>query len=135
DGVRGEGNETNNLVIDWEPLPPRAWNGPWLQYRVQWRQPGGGPWQERTVGSPPLVVADTPTFVPFEIRVQALNGAGKGPEPRSILGHSGEDREWGNTPKQMGVGGNPKSGGGVTWTPESGVPLKCGVRGNPAVEG
>ncbi|NWH82997.1 NGCA protein, partial [Piaya cayana] len=77
-----------------QPLPPRDWNAPQLQYRVQWRlrEPSpGGPWQERIVGDPPVVVGGTPTFSPYEIRVQALNEAGKGPEPQVALGYSGED--------------------------------------------
>ncbi|NWJ04481.1 L1CAM protein, partial [Crypturellus undulatus] len=94
-GVRGEGNETNNLVITWQPLPPGDWNAPELQYRVQWRPRGteapGGGWHEATVTAPPVVVGGTPTFSPYELRVQALNPAGKGPEPAVVLGYSGED--------------------------------------------
>lgn len=99
-GVHGEGNETGNLVITWEPLPPQAWNAPWVRYRVQWRpleEPGGGgpsggfPWAESTVDAPPVVVGGLPPFSPFQIRVQAVNGAGKGPEATPGVGHSGED--------------------------------------------
>ncbi|NXN11362.1 NGCA protein, partial [Indicator maculatus] len=76
-----------------QPLPPRAWNAPQVQYRVQWRQlePAGGPWQEQIVGGPPLVLGDTPTFSPYELRVQAINEVGKGPEPPLVTGYSGED--------------------------------------------
>ncbi|XP_053908237.1 neural cell adhesion molecule L1 isoform X2 [Cuculus canorus] len=93
EGVKGEGNETDNLVITWEPLPPRDWNAPEVHYRVQWRprEPPGGPWHEQTVGTPPVVVEGTPTFSPYEIRVQAVNEAGKGPEPQITIGFSGED--------------------------------------------
>ncbi|KAM6995837.1 LOW QUALITY PROTEIN: neural cell adhesion molecule L1 [Passerculus sandwichensis] len=92
-GVKGEGNETNNLVITWQPLPPEDWNGAELRYRVQWRplEQGRGRWAEATVAEPPLVVRDTPTFRPYEIRVQAVNEAGKGPEPPVVVGYSGED--------------------------------------------
>ncbi|KAM6307728.1 LOW QUALITY PROTEIN: neural cell adhesion molecule L1, partial [Podargus strigoides] len=92
-GVRGEGNETDNLVITWQPLPPRHWNAPHVRYRVQWRpqEPAGGPWREETVGAPPVVVEGTPTFSPYEIRVQAVNEVGKGPEPPVVVGYSGED--------------------------------------------
>ncbi|NXF28294.1 L1CAM protein, partial [Rhodinocichla rosea] len=93
-GVKGEGNETNNLVITWQPLPPGDWNAPELRYRVQWQPlegPGRGSWAEATVGEPPLVVRDTPTFSPYKIRVQAVNEAGKGPEPPVVIGYSGED--------------------------------------------
>ncbi|NXD47000.1 NGCA protein, partial [Copsychus sechellarum] len=76
-----------------QPLPPADWNAPQLRYRVQWRplEQEGGPWAEATVGAPPLVVRDTPTFTPYEIRVQALNEAGKGPEPPRVVGYTGED--------------------------------------------
>ncbi|KAM6106896.1 LOW QUALITY PROTEIN: neural cell adhesion molecule L1 [Phoenicopterus ruber ruber] len=92
-GVKGEGNETNNLVITWQPLAPGEWNAAEVQYRVQWRalEPALGHWHEETVGGPPVVVGGTPTFSPYEIRVQAVNDAGKGPEPAIIIGYSGED--------------------------------------------
>ncbi|KAM6228596.1 LOW QUALITY PROTEIN: neural cell adhesion molecule L1 [Spheniscus humboldti] len=91
-GVKGEGNETNNLVITWQPLAPGEWNAAEVRYRVQWRalEPALGRWREETVGGPPVVVGGTPTFSPYEIRVQAVNDAGKGPEPL-IVGYSGED--------------------------------------------
>ncbi|NXS12380.1 NGCA protein, partial [Neodrepanis coruscans] len=76
-----------------QPLPPGDWNAPEVRYRVQWRplEPALGRWREDTVGAPPVVVGDTPTFNPYEIRVQAVNEAGKGPEPSVIIGYSGED--------------------------------------------
>ncbi|XP_012890855.1 PREDICTED: neural cell adhesion molecule L1 isoform X1 [Dipodomys ordii] len=90
--VKGEGNETNNMVITWKPLRWMDWNAPQVQYRVQWRPQGTrGTWQERTVSDPLLVVSNTSTFVPYEIKVQAVNSQGKGPEPQVIIGYSGED--------------------------------------------
>eukprot|EP00069_Balaena_mysticetus_P006673 bmy_18754T0 len=90
--VKGEGNETNNMVITWKPLRWMEWNAPQVQYRVQWRpQKTQGAWQEQIVSSPFLVVSNTPTFVPYEIKVQAVNSQGKGPEPQITVGYSGED--------------------------------------------
>ncbi|KAM6151864.1 neural cell adhesion molecule L1 [Rhynchocyon petersi] len=91
--VRGEGNETNNMVITWRPLNWIDWNAPQVQYRVQWRPQGakGAMWQEQIVNEPFLVVTNTPTFVPYEIKVQAVNSQGKGPEPHVTVGYSGED--------------------------------------------
>ncbi|KAM5220960.1 neural cell adhesion molecule L1 isoform 2-T2 [Ctenodactylus gundi] len=90
--VKGEGNETNNMVITWKPLRWMDWNAPQLQYRVQWRPQGTqGPWQEQTVSEPFLVVTNTSTFEPYEIKVQAVNSQGKGPEPLVTIGYSGED--------------------------------------------
>uniref|UniRef100_G1TR57 Neural cell adhesion molecule L1 n=1 Tax=Oryctolagus cuniculus TaxID=9986 RepID=G1TR57_RABIT len=90
--VKGEGNETNNMVITWKPLRWMDWNAPQVQYRVQWRPVGTqGPWQEQIVSDPILVVSNTSTFVPYEIKVQAVNSQGKGPEPQVVTGYSGED--------------------------------------------
>lgn len=90
--VKGEGNETNNMVITWKPLRWMDWNAPQVQYRVQWRpQKTQGAWQERIVSDPFLVVSNTSTFVPYEIKVQAVNSQGKGPEPQITIGYSGED--------------------------------------------
>nr|XP_019610701.1 PREDICTED: neural cell adhesion molecule L1 isoform X2 [Rhinolophus sinicus] len=90
--VKGEGNETNNMVITWKPLRWMEWNAPQVQYRVQWRlQRTRGAWQEQIVSDPFLVVSNTSTFVPYEIKVQAINSHGKGPEPQVTIGYSGED--------------------------------------------
>ncbi|EPY77107.1 neural cell adhesion molecule L1 isoform 3 [Camelus ferus] len=90
--VKGEGNETNNMVITWKPLRWMDWNAPQVQYRVQWRPQGAlGAWQEQIVSDPFLVVSNTSTFVPYEIKVQAVNSQGKGPEPQITIGYSGED--------------------------------------------
>lgn len=92
--VKGEGNETNNMVITWKPLRWMDWNAPQVQYRVQWRPQGTqGAWQEQIVIDPFLVVSNTSTFVPYEIKVQAINSQGKGPEPQVTIGYSGEDCE------------------------------------------
>ncbi|KAM7338165.1 hypothetical protein ACRRTK_001649 [Alexandromys fortis] len=90
--VKGEGNETNNMVITWKPLRWMDWNAPQIQYRVQWRpQDKQETWKEQTVSDPFLVVSNTSTFVPYEIKVQAVNNQGKGPEPQITIGYSGED--------------------------------------------
>lgn len=41
-----------------------------------------------------LVVTNTSTFEPYEIKVQAVNSQGKGPEPQVTIGYSGEDCEY-----------------------------------------
>uniref|UniRef100_A0A5F8HDJ6 Neural cell adhesion molecule L1 n=2 Tax=Monodelphis domestica TaxID=13616 RepID=A0A5F8HDJ6_MONDO len=89
--VKGEGNETNNMVITWKPLKWIDWNGPELKYRVQWRQKNESEWREVMVRASKYVVSNTPTFVPYEIKVQAINEVGKGPDPHIVIGYSGED--------------------------------------------
>ncbi|XP_051248815.1 neuronal cell adhesion molecule a isoform X7 [Dicentrarchus labrax] len=91
--VQGVGIEPGNLVISWTPLTGFQANGPSLQYKVQWRQKDSDEdWIERTVANvSQIVVSGTPTYVPYEIKVQALNDYGYGPEPGAVIGYSGED--------------------------------------------
>ncbi|XP_039184616.1 neural cell adhesion molecule L1 isoform X2 [Crotalus tigris] len=89
--VRGEGNETTNMIITWTPLPHKEWNAPKLRYRVQWRLENEDQWEEVEVDDSPVLVTDTPVFSPYEIKVQAQNDFGKGPEPQTEKGYSGED--------------------------------------------
>ncbi|KAI2643870.1 hypothetical protein H4Q32_024888 [Labeo rohita] len=74
-------------------LERRQFNGPGFKYKVYWRQAShrDSVWKESSVSNPPFVVNETGTFVPFEIKVQALNELGAGPEPDAEIGHSGED--------------------------------------------
>ncbi|XP_032649640.1 neuronal cell adhesion molecule isoform X20 [Chelonoidis abingdonii] len=92
-GVQGIGSEPDNLVIIWEPLKGFQSNGPGLQYKVSWRQKDvGDEWTSVIVANvSKYIVSGTPTFVPYEIKVQALNDLGYAPEPAEVIGHSGED--------------------------------------------
>ncbi|XP_054859425.1 neural cell adhesion molecule L1 [Eublepharis macularius] len=90
-GVKGEGNETSNMIITWKPLPPMDWNAPELTYHVQWRPLDEPHWNEVEVAGPPVVVTDTPTFSPYLIKVQSCNQFGSGPEADILKGYSGED--------------------------------------------
>ncbi|XP_066898954.1 neuronal cell adhesion molecule isoform X7 [Kogia breviceps] len=91
--VEGLGSEPDNLVITWQPLNGFESNGPGLQYKVSWRQKDGDDeWTSMVVADvSKYIVSGTPTFVPYLIKVQALNDAGFAPEPAVVLGHSGED--------------------------------------------
>uniref|UniRef100_A0A9J8CAP7 Neural cell adhesion molecule L1 n=1 Tax=Cyprinus carpio carpio TaxID=630221 RepID=A0A9J8CAP7_CYPCA len=91
--VKGHGTEHNNLVITWKPLTPQQANGPGLEYKVMWRQQGIETyWTSVSVANvSKFVVSGTPTFVPYEVMVQALNDYGPGPKPGAVIGYSGED--------------------------------------------
>lgn len=83
-----------------QPLKPMERNGPGLEYRVNWRQQGvETDWNEELVKNHWLSVRNVPTFVPYEIKVQAVNNLGSGPEPNITIGYSGEDGEW----QELGV--------------------------------
>ncbi|XP_029697859.1 neuronal cell adhesion molecule-like isoform X10 [Takifugu rubripes] len=92
-GVQGFGTEHDNLVISWKPLSGLQANGPGLHYRVMWRQKDlDSEWTSVTVANnSKFVVSGTPTFAPYELKVQAVNDYGAGPEPAVALGFSGED--------------------------------------------
>lgn len=91
--VHGSGTEHDNLVISWKPLMPMQSNGPGLHYRVSWRQRGvESEWTSVTVrNTSRFMVSGTPTFAQYELKVQALNDHGAGPEPAIAHGYSGED--------------------------------------------
>ncbi|XP_041652037.1 neuronal cell adhesion molecule-like isoform X8 [Cheilinus undulatus] len=92
-GVQGFGTEHDNLVISWKPLTGLQSNGPGLHYRVMWRQKSvNSEWSTATVANTSkFVVSGTPTFVPYELKVQAVNDHGVAPDPPIAHGYSGED--------------------------------------------
>uniref|UniRef100_A0A672VFZ8 Neural cell adhesion molecule L1-like protein n=1 Tax=Strigops habroptila TaxID=2489341 RepID=A0A672VFZ8_STRHB len=92
ENIRVEASEPNEMVMKWEPLKPMERNGPGLEYKVSWRQRGvEADWNEEMVKKHSLTLRNTPTFVPYEIKVQAVNNLGSGPEPNITIGYSGED--------------------------------------------
>ncbi|XP_076870180.1 neural cell adhesion molecule L1-like protein isoform X2 [Brachyhypopomus gauderio] len=92
ENIKIEGHLPHEMDINWEPLPPIEHNGPGLEYRVSYRLHGTGEdWHTHMVKRHSFVVKNTPTFVPYEVRIQARNHAGWAPEPRTVIGYSGED--------------------------------------------
>ncbi|XP_071380962.1 neural cell adhesion molecule L1.2 [Centroberyx affinis] len=91
--VRSESIDPDTLVITWEEMDKRSFNGPDFQYRVLWRRAvGSGPtWHTNYTTATPFIVTDIGSFSAFEIKVQAVNEKGEGPEPDPVIGYSGED--------------------------------------------
>ncbi|KAL8221343.1 UNVERIFIED_CONTAM: hypothetical protein K2H54_066143 [Gekko kuhli] len=91
--IQGNGSEPDKLVIMWEPLKRIQSNGPGLRYQVSWRQKDvDDEWTSVPAANvSKYIVSGTPTFVPYEIKVQALNDLGFAPEPSTAIGYSGED--------------------------------------------
>ncbi|XP_062423320.1 neuronal cell adhesion molecule isoform X23 [Rhea pennata] len=125
--VQGIGSEPDNLVITWESLKGFQSNGPGLQYKVSWRQKDfDDEWTSVIVANvSKYIVSGTPTFVPYEIKVQALNDLGYAPEPSEVIGHSGEDLPM-VAPSNVQVHVLNSTLAKVHWDP---VPLKT-VRGH-----
>ncbi|XP_036067801.1 neurofascin homolog (chicken) a isoform X15 [Oryzias melastigma] len=102
-GLRGWGTRKDNMEISWEPLQDLERNGLNLQYHVWWRRKDSG--EQWNSGSTPLssyVVHNTDTYVPYEIRIQASNEFGPGPESNVVIGYSGEDKPT-EAPRQLRV--------------------------------
>uniref|UniRef100_UPI0037E8347E neural cell adhesion molecule L1.2 isoform X2 n=1 Tax=Semicossyphus pulcher TaxID=241346 RepID=UPI0037E8347E len=91
--VRSESTDPDTLVISWQEMDKRNFNGPEFKYRVKWRRVvGSGPnWHTNYTTAPPLTISDIGNFSAFEITVQAINDKGEGPEPDPVIGYSGED--------------------------------------------
>ncbi|XP_035512810.1 neural cell adhesion molecule L1.2 isoform X1 [Morone saxatilis] len=91
--VRSESRDPDTLVITWEDMDKRNFNGPNFKYRVLWRRVvGSGPkWHTNYTTAPPFTVSDIGNFSAFEIKVQAVNEKGDGPAPDPVIGYSGED--------------------------------------------
>ena len=81
------------LTLLSKPLTGLQSTGPGLQYKVMWRQMHvHETWTSVTVANvSKFVVAGTPTFVPYAVKVQGVNNYGHGPNPAVIIGYSGED--------------------------------------------
>uniref|UniRef100_A0AAR2JS24 Neural cell adhesion molecule L1-like protein n=1 Tax=Pygocentrus nattereri TaxID=42514 RepID=A0AAR2JS24_PYGNA len=92
ENIKIEGHVPHQMHITWKPLLPIEHNGPGLEYKLSYRQLGvEDTWTEHTMERHLFVVKDTPTFVPYEIKIQARNHLGWAPEPRVVTGYSGED--------------------------------------------
>ncbi|KAJ8259471.1 hypothetical protein GJAV_G00169690 [Gymnothorax javanicus] len=91
-GIRGAGSKKDNMEIIWEPLQVTERNGPNLHYLVSWRRKDKDEdWTTATAKGHKHVVLNTETYKPYEIKVQAVNDFGAGPESSVVIGYSGED--------------------------------------------
>uniref|UniRef100_A0A8C2Q719 Cell adhesion molecule L1-like b n=1 Tax=Cyprinus carpio TaxID=7962 RepID=A0A8C2Q719_CYPCA len=94
ENIKIEGHLPHEMDINWEPLSPIEHNGPGLEYKVSYRRQGNGEdWKEHMVKRHSFLVKNTPTFVLYEIKIQAKNHMGWGPDPKIITAYSGEDYE------------------------------------------
>ncbi|XP_042259464.1 neuronal cell adhesion molecule a isoform X4 [Thunnus maccoyii] len=128
--VQGEGTEPDNLVISWTPLTGFQANGPGLEYKVQWRQKDvDHEWSSRTVANvSQCVVTGTATYVPYEIKVQALNDYGNGPESEVVIGYSGEDSPL-SAPESVQVTVRNSTLAEVQWEPVSPTTVRGKLQG------
>ncbi|KAF7659163.1 hypothetical protein LDENG_00002490 [Lucifuga dentata] len=92
ENIQIQGPLPHQMDISWEPLLPIEHNGPGLEYKVSYRRLGvEDVWKEHLVQRHLFLVKNTPTFVPYEVKIQSRNSHGWGPEPQTVTGYSGED--------------------------------------------
>ncbi|XP_062853619.1 neural cell adhesion molecule L1-like protein [Trichomycterus rosablanca] len=92
ENVKIEAHLPHEMNINWKPLTPIEHNGPGLEYKLSYRKQGTEEvWQEHMVKRHSFVVENTPTFIPYEIKIQTKNHAGWAPDPEVIVAYSGED--------------------------------------------
>lgn len=78
-----------------QPLTYREWNGPHLKYLVWWRRRDSREeWKNATTKWLKYYIYDADTFTPYELKIQAVNDFGLGPESPVVTGYSGEGRKY-----------------------------------------
>ncbi|XP_030585575.1 neurofascin homolog (chicken) a isoform X2 [Archocentrus centrarchus] len=116
-GLRGWGSRKDNMEITWEPLLDLERNGPNLHYIVSWRRKDSGEeWNNVTTVGAKHVVHNTETYVPYEIKIQARNEFGAGPESNVVIGYSGEDKPT-DAPTELRVSKVDSTKANIHWTP------------------
>uniref|UniRef100_A0A3Q1AGX5 Neural cell adhesion molecule L1 n=1 Tax=Amphiprion ocellaris TaxID=80972 RepID=A0A3Q1AGX5_AMPOC len=116
-GLRGWGSKKDNMEITWEPLLDLERNGPNLHYSIWWRRKDSGEeWSNVTTVGSKHVVHNTETYVPYEIKLQARNEFGSGPESNVIIGYSGEDKPT-DAPTDLQVSKVDSTKANVHWKP------------------
>uniref|UniRef100_A0A8L0DNW0 Neural cell adhesion molecule L1-like n=1 Tax=Oncorhynchus mykiss TaxID=8022 RepID=A0A8L0DNW0_ONCMY len=98
ENVRSESTDPDTLVITWEVRlvksnkDMRVFNGPEFHYKVFWKRVAGDTtWYSNVSTEPPYIVTEVGKFSAFQIKVQAANQKGEGPELDPVTGYSGED--------------------------------------------
>ncbi|XP_038145088.1 neurofascin homolog (chicken) a isoform X1 [Cyprinodon tularosa] len=115
--LRGWGSKKDNMEITWEPLQDMQRNGPNLQYSVWWRRKDSGEeWSNVTTFHTKYTVHPTETYVPYEIKIQARNDFGSGPESNIVVGFSGEDKPT-EAPTELRVSKVGSTTANVHWKP------------------
>ncbi|XP_052425640.1 neurofascin-like isoform X10 [Carassius gibelio] len=92
-GLKGWGSKKNNMEITWQALKSTERNGLNLRYMVSWRRKDTEEeWNNITTTRTKHIIHNTDTYVPYEIKIKAINDFGHSPESNIVIGYSGEDK-------------------------------------------
>ncbi|KAK6620391.1 hypothetical protein RUM44_006792 [Polyplax serrata] len=128
--IGGGGGKIGDLTITWTPLPSQDQNGPGIYYKIFWRRNGTNrEFQFRelkehgNVGSAVVRVNSEDYFTEYEVKVQAINDIGKGPESAVHVIYSAEEMPLA-APQQVSARSFNSTALNVTWTP---IPMRRDV--------
>ncbi|XP_071103129.1 contactin-3-like [Haliotis cracherodii] len=122
DNVRGGGGSVGDLTIAWDPMPPDDHGGPGIGYNIYYRLKDGkdGLWQYgKVVGNQEKYVAlvgNDYYFLEYEVKVQAFNVKGLGPNSTIEIVYSAEALPVG-VPSNIGADGYNGTCLEVWWDP------------------
>ncbi|EDW95649.1 contactin [Drosophila yakuba] len=95
--VGGGGGKIGDLTITWDPLLPQEQHSHGIHYKVFWKLKGAIEWASDEIRKQDhmgVAVVNIPLnnyYTEYEVKVQAINSVGKGPESEITVIHSAED--------------------------------------------
>ncbi|XP_034660688.1 contactin [Drosophila subobscura] len=94
--VGGGGGKIGDLTITWDPLLPEEQHSHGIRYKVFWKLKGALEWasdeiKKQNMGVAVVNIPLNNYYTEYEVKVQAINSIGKGPESEVAIIHSAED--------------------------------------------
>lgn len=120
--VGGGGGKIGDLTITWEPLKPEEENANGIYYKVFWRLHGKWEWASDTLrdnekkGIATVPIPKDNYYTKYDVKVQAINSVGPGPESEVVTIYSAEDMPQ-VAPQQTYAKGYNSTCLNVTWLP------------------
>lgn len=124
--VDGGGGKIGDLIITWDPLPPMEQNAPGIHYKVYYRlhgKSGSSEWAgdiKKAEGNSGKAVIhfekDNNYYTKYDVKVQAVNDQGIGPESNVSVIYSAEDMPQ-VSPQGVYARGFNSTALNVTWNP------------------
>lgn len=122
--IDGGGGKIGDLVITWDTLPPQEQNAPGIHYKIFYRlhgKNGSSEWagkvlkKEGNVGKAVIHFEKLDHYyTKYDVRVQAINDVGAGPESNVSIIYSAEDMPQ-VAPQQVWAKGLNSTALNVTW--------------------
>lgn len=121
--IGGGGGKIGDLTVTWEPLPPHDQGGPGIYYKVFWRRTAHDSEFQSVVlkelgnvGVTVVRIQQEFYYTKFDVKVQALNNLGYGPESEIVTIYSSEDMPQ-VAPQQVSARSFNSTAINVSWIP------------------